>query len=337
MLGNSKGTAALVFAGLVAFGLQAARAESIKVQVYPGNITSLFVYVGVQQGFYKKHGLDVELVNISNGPQANAALAAGSVDIIMTTPDNMLLFKARGFDPVVITGNAKEPVMALASRNGANIAPPGSDYKTVMQGLVGKTVGVYGLGSAAHRYIQMLAGEAGIKPGQIKYTGVSNGGQSLAGLESKQLDSVTEVFASIIMIEQKKAGALLLDCVKQKCPAWATDTGKMSQGWWTTRPFLDKHPKVVRDYVAAHKEIDEWLHDPTKRGELLQALKKIYIAPSGLDADTYFSAVADRVPEYFTVRTNSAAIEGTQKIMLATGELTKAQDTASMMWDEAKS
>ncbi len=336
MLGISKRTAVLAFAGLIAFGAQAAHAEPIKVQVYPGNITSLFAYLGVERGFYKKHGLNVELVNISNGPQANAALAAGSVDIIMTTPDNMLLFKARGFDPVAITGNAKEPVMALAARADAQIAPPGSDYRTVMQGLVGKTVGVYGLGSAAHRYVQLLVRDAGVKPGQIKYSGVSNGGQSLAGLESKQLDAVTEVFASVIMIEQKKAGALLLDCVRQKCPAWATETGLMSQAWWTTRGFLDKHPKAMREYLAAHKEIDAWIHDPSKRGELLQALKAIYTAPSGLDADAYFSAVVDRVPEYFTVKTNTAAIEGTQKIMLATGELSKAVDVGPMIWDEAK-
>lgn len=325
-----------IFVGLVAFSCRVASAEPIKVQVYPGNITSLFAYLGVEEGFYKKHGLDVSLVNISNGPQANAALAGGSVDIIMTTPDNMLLFKARGFDPVAITGNAKEPVMSLVARDATKIAPAGSDYKVVMQGLVGKTVGVYGLGSAAHRYVKLLAKDAGVKDGAIKYSGVSNGAQSLAGLESGQMNAVTEVFASVIMIEQKKAGELLLDCVRQKCPAWATDTGKMSQAWWTTRAFLKKNPEKMRQFLAAHKEIDAWIHDRANRPALLKALEKIYLTPPELDTDKYFEAVADRVPDYFTVKTNTEAIAGTQKIMLATGELTKAVDVAPMVWDEAR-
>jgi len=321
---------------LAMFGVQPAHAETFKVQVYPGNITSLFAYMGVELGYYKKHGLDVELVNISNGPQANAALAAGSVDIIMTTPDNMLLFKSRGFDPVAITGNAREPVMRLVAQAGDTIAPPGSDYKTVMNALAGKTVGVYGLGSAAHRYVQLLARDAGVKEGAIKYTAVAGGGQSLAGLESKKMDAVTEVFASVIMIEQLKAGKLLLDCAKQSCPAWATETGRMSQAWWTTRPFLEKHPKAMQAYLAAHREIDAWIHDPANRDALVAALKKIYVAPQGLDADAYFKAVADSVPGYFTVKVYPKAISDTQQIMLGTGELAKPVDAAPMVWDEAK-
>ncbi|ROT46717.1 ABC transporter substrate-binding protein [Pusillimonas sp. NJUB218] len=322
--------------GLALLASQGASAQTaFKVQVYPGNITSLFAYMGVELGYYKKHGLDVELVNISTGPQANAALAGGSVDVIMTTPDNMLLFKSRGFDPVAVMGNAKEPVMRLVGHPAKTSVAPGADYKTAMQSLKGKTVGVYGLGSAAHRYVQLLARDAGLKPDELKYTGVSGGGQSLAGLQTGSMDAVTEVFASVIMIEQLGQGKLLLDCATQECPAWATETGRMSQAWWTTRSFLEKNPAAMQAYIKAHREIDQWIRDPANRDALVAALKKIYPVPQGLEADTYFKAVAEKVPGYFTVATYPKAIADTQAIMLETGELKTPVDTAAMVWDQA--
>lgn len=318
-------------AAVLAMGLSAqAQAEKVRIQVYPGNITSLYAYLGVNKGFYQKQGLDVELVNISTGPQANAALASGSVDLVMTTPDNMLLFKARGFDPVAVTGNAKEPVMRLVGRKQVDV-PEGAGYREVMAAMKGKTLGVYGLGSAAHRYISLIARDAGLAEGDIRYTAVSNGGQSTAGLMTGQMDAVTEVFATGIAVEQLGLGRVLLDCARQDCPEWARSTGQMAQAWWTTHKYLESHPQQIAQVQSAHREVDAWLRDPAHLQELTDTLKAVYEAPAGTQPDAFFAAVAQRVPGYFSVATNAQALKETQDIMLSTGELKKPVELAPMI------
>lgn len=307
----------------------------MRVQVYPGNLTSLYAYLGVENGVYKKNGLDVSLINVSNGPQANAALVGGSVDVILSAPDNMLLFRERGFDPVAVSGNAKEPLFVLMGQDVLAKGHEKDSYKTVMNALAGKTVGIYGRGSSSDRFVRILARDAGMAPDAIHYSAVSNPGQSLAGMMGKQLDAVTEVFAGKVLIQQKEAGSVLLDCLKQECPAWVVETGKMSQAYWTTRAYLDKHEQAAERFLKANKELDAWVHNPANRDKLIAVMEKIYSAPAGVDPKAYFSAIADQVPGYFTVATSVPALDALQTLMNSTGELKQVKDVKSMFWDKA--
>jgi len=331
----ARGVAALAM-GLMGAAAMAQDLLPLRIQVYPGNLTSLYAYLGVENGMYKKHGLDATLINISSGPQANAALAGGSVDVVLSAPDNMLLFRERGFDPVAISGNAKEPLFVLMGQEDLVQKYGKQSYKQVMQALEGKTVGIYGRGSSSDRFVRLLARDAGIDPERIQYSAVSNPGQSLAGMMGKQLDAVTEVFAGKVLIRQKNAGQVLLDCLKQECPAWVVETGKMSQAYWTTRAILKKSPEAAERFLAANKDIDAWVRNPANREALIAALTKIYQAPSELDAKAYFTAIADQIPGYFTVATSVPALAALQDLMRSTGELKESKDVGAMFWDKAQ-
>lgn len=307
----------------------------MRVQVYPGNLTSLYAYLGVENGVYKKNGLDVSLINISSGPQANAALVGGSVDVVLSAPDNMLLFRERGFDPVAISGNAEEPLFVLMGQDSLARGHEKDSYTKVMHALAGKTVGIYGRGSSSDRFVRLLARDAGMDPDAIHYSAVSNPGQSLAGMMGKQLDAVTEVFAGKVLIQQKKAGSVLLDCLTQECPDWVVTTGKMSQAYWTTRAYLDKHEQAAERFLAANKELEAWLQDKANKGKLIASMEKIYSAPAGVDSKAYFSAIADQVPGYFTVAVNVPALDTLQTLMHSTGELKQLKDVKTMFWDKA--
>lgn len=324
--------------GIISLTATCATAQDLlpmRVQVYPGNLTSLYAYLGVENSVYKKNGLDVSLINISSGPQANAALVGGSVDVVLSAPDNMLLFRERGFDPVAISGNAKEPLFVLMGQDPLVKGHEKDSYKTVMHALAGKTVGIYGRGSSSDRFVRLLARDAGVDPDAIHYSAVSNPGQSLAGMMGKQLDAVTEVFAGKVLIQQKKAGSVLLDCLRQECPAWVVATGKMSQAYWTTRAYLDKHQQEAQRFLAANKELDAWVHDPANRNMLVSVMEKIYSAPAGVDPKAYFSAIADQVPGYFTVAASVPALDALQTLMHSTGELKQLKDVKTMFWDKA--
>src|SRR5438445_8811499 len=62
------------------------------------------LWVGVDQGFYRKHGLDVEVIFMRTGPLAMSALASSDVQAVFTSSNNVLNVAAGGLD-VVIVGN----------------------------------------------------------------------------------------------------------------------------------------------------------------------------------------------------------------------------------------
>src|SRR6201987_6184883 len=62
------------------------------------------LWVGVDQGFYRKHGLNVEVIFMRSGPLAMSALAYSDVQMVFTSSNNVLNVAAGGLD-VVISGN----------------------------------------------------------------------------------------------------------------------------------------------------------------------------------------------------------------------------------------
>src|SRR5206468_10887410 len=63
------------------------------------------LWVGVDQGLYRKHGLNVEVIFMRSGPLAMSALASSDVQAVVTSSNNVLNVAAGGLDVVVI-GNA---------------------------------------------------------------------------------------------------------------------------------------------------------------------------------------------------------------------------------------
>lgn len=62
------------------------------------------LWVTAEQGFYRKHGVNVEVINIRSGPQTMAAIASGDIQIAYTIPGTVLSATAAGMDAVFFGG-----------------------------------------------------------------------------------------------------------------------------------------------------------------------------------------------------------------------------------------
>jgi NitT/TauT family transport system substrate-binding protein len=60
------------------------------------------LWVGADTGIYRKHGLNVETVYMRTGPLAVSALAAGDVQVVLTSSNAVLNIAAGGLDVVII-------------------------------------------------------------------------------------------------------------------------------------------------------------------------------------------------------------------------------------------
>ncbi len=83
---------------LAALRLRRARAAADKIRAGTPEPTA-FVFsaldVGIEGGFFKKYGLDVERIDFAGGAKLHQAVASGDLDIIVGTGSDML-FLARG-------------------------------------------------------------------------------------------------------------------------------------------------------------------------------------------------------------------------------------------------
>src|SRR3970040_133567 len=57
-----------------------------------------------EQGFYRKHGVNVKVINIRTGPQTMAAIASGEIQIAFTIPGSVVSAAAAGGGGGVFVG-----------------------------------------------------------------------------------------------------------------------------------------------------------------------------------------------------------------------------------------
>jgi ABC-type nitrate/sulfonate/bicarbonate transport system substrate-binding protein len=67
------------------------------------------LWVGVEQGFYRKHGLNVEVIYMRVGSLAASALVSGDVNAVLTSSNAVLNLAAGGLDVGIIGALFQRP------------------------------------------------------------------------------------------------------------------------------------------------------------------------------------------------------------------------------------
>ncbi len=139
--------AALVFAlALVLCGLprQSIAADEPILIGYGSIKDCVALFTAKEQGFFQQRGLSVELRPVQNSATEATAIIAGALTLGCNTPPVLLQAMSKGIGLIGIAGGtASSP----ADKNAALLARPDSGI-TKPEDLVGKKVGVSGIGSA---------------------------------------------------------------------------------------------------------------------------------------------------------------------------------------------
>jgi NitT/TauT family transport system substrate-binding protein len=158
------GTAAAILASTAPRPSSAADLIPLRVGVPPTDATGEGFY-GVERGFYKDAGLDVTLSTMFNGAAMNAALAAGSLDIITGTVVPVAQAYTHGIDLRVVApgliydrGQGQSVVVVVSATSTAKTATD----------LNGKTVAVNGLGDLTHLALLQWLGSNGADVKSVK-------------------------------------------------------------------------------------------------------------------------------------------------------------------------
>lgn len=222
--------------------------EKIRIGYVPVS-DYLPAFVAYEKGYFKAHGLNVELQRVPLISNIPPALLAGDLQIGNNAPTGFLQAVDAGIDLVIVAGAARitketNPIN-LAVGIDSGIHSPGD--------LKGKRVALPGLGSSLDFLLRKWLEERGVNPKDVKLVEI---GFPLQGdaLKSKQIDAavIAEPFRSRIYA----AG------IAEKLSDFLPDVANNQLGnfWQSTRQWADGHGPQIAALRASFQEAVEFIN-----------------------------------------------------------------------------
>ncbi len=237
---------------------QAAELPSVRIVQAIINEKSLALWVGVEQGFFRKHGVSVEIIQTRTSAQAIAALASGDVQIAATVPAIVLSAFVGGMDVAFFGG-------IVNRADGDFIVAPGIRGA---QDLRGKRLGVQSIGGGVWSLAVLALEHLGLEPTRDKILVMVVGDQSVLtqAMAAGRIDA-TYLGYTFSAILKEKGFPVLLDIGRAPIPY-------QGQALVARRSYLKQNPPVVDSILRGLLESIAFIQNPAYREVALKSLSK---------------------------------------------------------------
>lgn len=242
-----------------------------------GNMAPL--WVTYEKGFFRKYGLDVQVVLIESGTTTAQALVAGDISFAQVAGPAVIQSNLRGADTVMIAGVVNTLTFQLYTEKG--ITRP-DQFK-------GKSVGVTRYGSATDFAMRYALDKYGLDVNKdVTILQIGNVPALLAAMEAGKIQGA--MLSAPTSLRAKKMGfPMLADLQMLGLEYQHTSIA-------TSRALIKSKPDLVRDFMRAY--IEGIHYAKTHRKETLEVLTK-YLRTDDKEVldDTYESIILTLVPE----------------------------------------
>lgn len=255
------GTAAVLLSLALAGG-PATAADTLRAgKGFPSLFQFTPLDVGIEKGFFKKHGLDVEAISFAGDAKLQQALAAGSVDIGIGSGPG-LAFIAKGAPVLGIAEEAGPPLgITLCVAADSTIKTPAE--------LKGKIASISTVGSQTDWMIRELSRQQGWGPDGIRRVALGGVPAQIAALRTGQVDAVPFDITTAYKLQSAGDARLLLkfgDIVKEY----------VNHVIFATNTVIAKRPDDVRRFLAAWFETIAFVkHNKAETVQIASGVLKI--------------------------------------------------------------
>ena len=197
---------------------------------------TLPVDVGLKQGLFAKHGIEVELTNFEGSSRMHQAMVAGNIDLgVGAGPELALIAKG---SPELAVCEADPPATFLG------IAVPEDSPITSIDQLRGKKMSVSSIGGLTYWLALELSRTKGWGENGIDLVAIGNASSSVvAALRTHIVDAAYTSTALAFLMDDKKEGRLL-------APASAY-AGNVGAGMiFATKALIAGNPEAIRRFLA---------------------------------------------------------------------------------------
>jgi ABC-type nitrate/sulfonate/bicarbonate transport system substrate-binding protein len=191
--------------------------------------------VGLAKGFFKKHGVDLEIVTFAGAAKQQQALAADGIDIGLGGGPELATV-AKGAPQLGIAAYAGRPDgLVLVVRKDGPI-------KTVAD-LKGKKVSVSSVGSLTEWMVRQASKQQGWGPSGIDLVFLGDIGGQIAALRTNQIDGMSNDIGTATRMENENIGRIMVR-FGEVVPDFIIHV------IYATKKITVEHPDQVRGFLA---------------------------------------------------------------------------------------
>lgn len=211
-------------------------------------------FAAQEQGFFKKHGVDVELVTIRSGAEGVNAIQGGSIDVTLAIPSFALVANERKFDLVMVMQN--ELAHATPPDTGGIVVTKESGIAKLSE-LAGKTVGFNALHAQEAVDAQYLIRKAGVPKDKVNYVELPFPSMWDA-LTRNQIHAAVAIDPFTTMMVQRGGKVIAWEYV-DSIPEQPIGT------FWAKRAWAEKNADMLERFVAAMEESMVYMNADAER------------------------------------------------------------------------
>ena len=237
---------AVIASGLIALAAPAFAATTLTVgKASPTSDALLPANVGDTLGIFKKHGLDLKIIEFGGGSKMAQALAAGSIDIGDGAGTEMA-FVAKGAPMIgICETTSTAPFLGVG-------VPWDSPVKT-LEDLKGKNIGVSSPGSFSDWSGHQLAKKKGWGPDGVKTVAIGNGAAAVgAAMKTHQVDAMISNASLFFTLEDDKSARFL-------APVSSYEGNVASGAIFASNQLMQSNPDAIRAFLAGWIETVDYM------------------------------------------------------------------------------
>ena len=233
------------------------------------------LWVGVDQGIFRKHGLNVEVIFMRTGPLAMSALVSGDVSAVLTSSNNVLNVAAGGLDVVAIATLINKP-------EGDLIARP--EIKKADE-LRGKTIAIQSIGGGGWANNMLALDHLGLDPDRDKINFLVLGDQAsrIQSLENSRAHAswMGPTFSAPL---KKKGFTVLLELSKAPIPY-------LGSSLIARRGTFRQEQKQYESMLLGTLDAMRFFVKPENKSAVLKSIARVLRLPRVEDAESGYNGL----------------------------------------------
>lgn len=214
-----------------------------------GNVTT---FLALNKGFFRKNGLNVQLVKLPAGPQSTAALVGGSIDVGQLGLENIAPLLQGGQKMVLLAENTFNYWTLMVPK-----AEGSEPLATVLRSLAGKTVSAPSVGGEGGGFLRYLESVYGMSTAAINLTADPSNSAVLSGQSAA---GMTDVIGSCVLGMHGYTAAFSFS--NPKATGYPASVQALAQipdiGYWVTGQYAATHKRVTKEFQTAIQQAVAW-------------------------------------------------------------------------------
>jgi ABC-type nitrate/sulfonate/bicarbonate transport system substrate-binding protein len=262
------------------------------------------IYIGLDEGFFNREALDVETTETRSGSDGLAAMAGGSLDVITTNSEVVVLAQLRGADAIGIAGfNNKASYSVMVQPEIQQVAD-----------LKGKTLGASALRTGEVVFLKALLRKYGLTDNDYSLVVAGASRNRVTAMTTKQIDGTVMPPPDNYRLED--AGIRRLAEVNEAVPEYQFQFLAAMRNW------AQGHPDETVRFLRAYVNSLHWLYDPANKARAEAILQQRMQLSEDYARRTYEQWIEQE--KFFPLdgEAPAAGLKAMEDMLVETGEAT---------------